>query len=122
MSMTDPIADFLTRVRNAIHAAHETVDIPASTLKSELAQADAADPELAINRARAPTAIAASIGARFVFGWARLLDAQRDLGHLVGVLCVGGVVSVGGVVRVGGGILVRVGGGIHIRGRVRVRG
>ena len=26
MSMTDPIADFLTRVRNAIHAAHETVD------------------------------------------------------------------------------------------------
>src|SRR5690348_8680474 len=38
MSMTDPIADFLTRVRNAIHAAHETVDIPASTLKSELAR------------------------------------------------------------------------------------
>ena len=36
--MTDPIADFLTRVRNAIHAAHETVDIPASTLKSELAR------------------------------------------------------------------------------------
>jgi len=38
MSMTDPIADFLTRVRNAIHAAHETVDIPASKLKSELAR------------------------------------------------------------------------------------
>ena len=38
MSMTDPIADFLTRVRNAIRAAHETVDIPASTLKSELAR------------------------------------------------------------------------------------
>ena len=36
--MTDPIADFLTRVRNAIHAAHETVDIPASKLKSELAR------------------------------------------------------------------------------------
>ena len=30
MSMTDPIADFLTRVRNAIHAAHETVELPAS--------------------------------------------------------------------------------------------
>ena len=28
MSMTDPIADFLTRIRNAIHAAHETVDDP----------------------------------------------------------------------------------------------
>ena len=30
MSMTDPIADFLTRIRNGIRAAHETVDIPAS--------------------------------------------------------------------------------------------
>ena len=38
MSMTDPIADFLTRVRNAIRAAHETVDVPASKLKSELAR------------------------------------------------------------------------------------
>jgi small subunit ribosomal protein S8 len=38
MSMTDPIADFLTRVRNAIHAAHETVDVPASKLKGELAR------------------------------------------------------------------------------------
>jgi len=36
--MTDPIADFLTRVRNAIHAAHETVEIPASKQKSELAR------------------------------------------------------------------------------------
>jgi small subunit ribosomal protein S8 len=38
MSMTDPIADLLTRVRNAIHAAHETVEIPASKLKSEVAR------------------------------------------------------------------------------------
>jgi len=38
MSMTDPIADLLTRVRNAIHAAHETVDIPASKLKAEVAR------------------------------------------------------------------------------------
>ena len=38
MSMTDPIADFLTRVRNAIRAAHETVEIPASKLKCELAR------------------------------------------------------------------------------------
>lgn len=36
--MTDPIADFLTRIRNAIHAAHETVEIPASKLKAELAR------------------------------------------------------------------------------------
>ena len=34
MSMTDPIADFLTRIRNAITAAHETVDIPSSGLKT----------------------------------------------------------------------------------------
>jgi small subunit ribosomal protein S8 len=38
MSMTDPIADFLTRVRNAIHAAHETVEIPDSKLKAEVAR------------------------------------------------------------------------------------
>ena len=36
--MTDPIADFLTRIRNAIHAAHETVEIPSSKLKRELAR------------------------------------------------------------------------------------
>ena len=34
--MTDPIADFLTRIRNAIQAAHETVDIPSSKLKVEM--------------------------------------------------------------------------------------
>ena len=38
MSMTDPIADFLTRIRNAITAAHETVDIPSSGLKREIAR------------------------------------------------------------------------------------
>jgi len=38
MSMTDPIADFLTRIRNAIHAAHETAEIPASKLKAEIAR------------------------------------------------------------------------------------
>ncbi|HEX4563571.1 MAG TPA: 30S ribosomal protein S8 [Solirubrobacteraceae bacterium] len=38
MAMTDPIADFLTRIRNAIRAAHETVEIPASKLKSEVAR------------------------------------------------------------------------------------
>lgn len=38
MSMTDPIADFLTRVRNAIQADHRTVDIPASNMKKRLAQ------------------------------------------------------------------------------------
>jgi small subunit ribosomal protein S8 len=38
MSMTDPIADFLTRVRNGAHASHDVVTIPSSGLKKELAR------------------------------------------------------------------------------------
>ena len=38
MSMTDPVADFLTRIRNGIMAAHETVDMPSSNLKKEIAR------------------------------------------------------------------------------------
>jgi len=36
MSKTDPIADFLTRIRNATRAKHRKVDIPASNLKKEI--------------------------------------------------------------------------------------
>jgi small subunit ribosomal protein S8 len=36
--MTDPVADFLTRIRNAINASHETVDIPSNKIKKELAR------------------------------------------------------------------------------------
>src|SRR5829696_7691143 len=38
MSMTDPIADFLTRIRNGLQADHDAVDIPASRLKLEMAR------------------------------------------------------------------------------------
>lgn len=38
MSMSDPIADFLTRIRNACHASHEEVNIPASRLKGHIAE------------------------------------------------------------------------------------
>lgn len=38
MTMSDSIADMLTRIRNASMVAHETVDIPASKLKVELAK------------------------------------------------------------------------------------
>lgn len=38
MSMTDPIADFLTRVRNAISAGKKSVDIPASNMKKGIAE------------------------------------------------------------------------------------
>ena len=38
MMVTDPIADMLTRIRNAVQAHHETVDIPASKEKVEIAK------------------------------------------------------------------------------------
>lgn len=38
MSMTDPIADMLTRIRNASSAKHSRVDVPASRLKREVAR------------------------------------------------------------------------------------
>jgi small subunit ribosomal protein S8 len=38
MSMTDPVADFLTRLRNAAKAQHHDVTIPSSKLKRELAR------------------------------------------------------------------------------------
>lgn len=36
--MTDPVADMLTRVRNALSARHPKVDVPASKLKNEIAR------------------------------------------------------------------------------------
>ena len=36
--MTDPIADMLTRIRNGNNAKHETVDVPASNIKKEIAK------------------------------------------------------------------------------------
>lgn len=38
MSLSDPIADMLTRIRNASHAKHEKVDIPASKTKNAIAR------------------------------------------------------------------------------------
>lgn len=38
MMVTDPIADMLTRIRNAVGAKHETVDIPASKEKVKIAE------------------------------------------------------------------------------------
>lgn len=38
MIMTDPIADMLTRIRNALQARHETVEIPASKEKTAIAE------------------------------------------------------------------------------------
>ena len=38
MQITDPVADMLTRIRNANSAKHDTVDVPASNLKKSIAQ------------------------------------------------------------------------------------
>ena len=38
MQITDPIADMLTRIRNASSARHDSVDVPASTMKKAIAQ------------------------------------------------------------------------------------
>ena len=38
MQITDPVADMLTRIRNASTAKHDTVDVPASNLKKAIAQ------------------------------------------------------------------------------------
>ena len=38
MHITDPVADMLTRIRNANNAKHETVDVPASNMKKSIAK------------------------------------------------------------------------------------
>ena len=38
MQITDPIADMLTRIRNALVAKHESVDVPCSTIKKAIAE------------------------------------------------------------------------------------
>ena len=38
MRLTDPVADMLARIRNAISARHQKVDVPASKLKAEIAR------------------------------------------------------------------------------------
>ena len=38
MHITDPIADMLTRIRNASNAKHDSVDVPASNMKKSIAQ------------------------------------------------------------------------------------
>ena len=38
MKLTDPVSDMLTRIRNAIRARHQKVDVPASKLKLEIAR------------------------------------------------------------------------------------
>ena len=45
MSMSDPIADMLTRIRNANTAKHDTVDVPASKMKIAIADIQRQEPQ-----------------------------------------------------------------------------
>lgn len=38
MNLTDPVGDFLTRIRNAMRSRHQKLDVPASKLKAEIAR------------------------------------------------------------------------------------
>ncbi len=55
MTMTDPIADFLTRLRNANSAHHDTVSIPFSKLKSHIAEILQAEATSSAGRSRTPS-------------------------------------------------------------------
>jgi len=56
MSMTDPVADFLTRLRNAAKAQHQDVAIPSSRLKRELARILTEQGYIEAYEVRAPSA------------------------------------------------------------------
>src|SRR5438128_1545271 len=43
MSQTDPIADFLTRIRNAVHARHDQVEVGHSRMREQIAKVLAAE-------------------------------------------------------------------------------
>jgi ribosomal protein S8 len=75
MSMTDPISDFLARIRNAIMARHQEVVAPASKLKQRIAELlvsegyiagiDVRDEEGMPNIVRAPASACTSVMGRF---------------------------------------------------------
>ena len=50
MSMTDPIADMLTRIRNANMVSHETVEVPASKLKGDYVLVSVCDEGIGISQ------------------------------------------------------------------------
>ena len=77
MSMSDPIADMLTRIRNANTAKHDTVEIPASKMKKAIA-------DILLSR-RSSQALRESLSQVFVYMQARmsfqeyLVDSELQL-------------------------------------------
>ena len=69
MVVTDPIADFLTRIRNALTAKHETVTVPASKMKKAIAdilveEGFVKSAELTENEGRSDIVITLKYGAK----------------------------------------------------------
>ena len=79
MNTTDPIADFLTRIRNAIQARHKRVDIPQSGLKRELAKI--------------------LVEQKFISGYAELKDNKQGVLR-VSLRYVDGVSAISGLQRI----------------------
>ena len=88
---TDPIADFLTRIRNAAAAKHQSVDVPVSKLKTEIARIHTrAEDEIesagkhALMEVRHAAARMAS--SQSAVGWRQLANGMRNLQGLMATL------------------------------------
>ena len=69
MTMTDPIADFLTRLRNANSAYHDEVVLPHSKLKAHIADTQGArDTMVALSREKSPLAYGAAVVTAVLLG------------------------------------------------------
>ena len=77
MSMQDPIADLLTRIRNAQRARHESVDLPSSKLKTAICQVLRDEGYIGDYRVTEGTKPVLSIFLRYVDGEPVIADIDR---------------------------------------------
>lgn len=77
MSMQDPIADLLTRIRNAQRAHHESVDLPSSRLKTAICKVLRDEGYIGEYRVTEGTKPVLSISLRYVDGEGAIADIDR---------------------------------------------
>ncbi|MDE0036164.1 MAG: 30S ribosomal protein S8 [Gammaproteobacteria bacterium] len=77
MSMQDPIADLLTRIRNAQRAHHESVDLPSSKLKTAICKVLRDEGYIGNYRVTEGTKAVLSISLRYVDGEPVIADIDR---------------------------------------------
>lgn len=77
MSMQDPIADLLTRIRNAQRAHHESVDLPSSRLKTAICKVLRDEGYIGEYRVTEGTKPVLSISLRYVDGEGVIADIDR---------------------------------------------